>query len=207
MKKIIFSLLLFFSVALCAQEKDAALLLEKAIKNIEADAAVQMTFSYSVFDADSAEQYADTGSLKLDGNSYSLLLSPMKLWCDGKTQWSYMEQTNEVYITEADSDEAQVYNPVYLMGLYKKGYDCSLKRTGEADVITLVAADAEQSFDKVVLSLDMKNMRPISMLIYMAGGGYTKVNVTSYKPGCNFDKRVYRCPVEDFPTAEIVDMR
>ena len=92
-----------------------------AIKKIEADAAVQMTFSYSVYDAGGTEQFSDDGSLKLDGGRYALLLSPMKLWCDGQTQWSYMAQVNEVYITDADSQEAQIYNPVYLMGLYKKG--------------------------------------------------------------------------------------
>ena len=120
MKKIIFALLLLFPFALCAQENEAVTLLENAIKKIKADAAVQMTFSCSVYDAGGAEQFADDGSLKLDGNRYSLLMSPMKLWCDGATQWSYMSGANEIYITDADSEEAQIYNPVYLMELYKK---------------------------------------------------------------------------------------
>lgn len=206
MKKIIFALLLLFPFALCAQDNEAVVLLENAIKKIKADAAVQMTFSCSVYDAGGAEQFADDGSLKLDGDCYSLLMSPMKLWCDGKTQWSYMSGANEIYITDADSEEAQIYNPVYLMELYKKGYICSAEAAGDTKTITL-NADGEQDFDKVVLVLDAVALRPLSMQIFAEGQGYTKVDINSYKGGYSFDKRVYVCPLEDFPGAEIVDMR
>ena len=206
MKKTILSFLLFLPLLLCAQGNNAVALLENAIKKIEADAAVQMTFSYSVYDAGGTEQFSDDGSLKLDGGRYALLLSPMKLWCDGQTQWSYMAQVNEVYITDADSEEAQIYNPVYLMGLYKKGYTCSVESAGGKNVITLQACE-EQDFDKVILSLDAKTSQPVAMCIFVDGQGYTTVDVTSYKSGYDFDSRVYTCPLEDFPTAEIVDMR
>lgn len=207
MKKIIFSLLLLLPVAFSAQERSAESLLESAIKNIEADAAVQMAFTYSLYDDAGVEQFADEGSLKLSGDSYALLLSPMKLWCDGKTQWSYMAQNNEIYVADADSDDAQAYNPVHLMGLYKKGYNCSLSSAAGKETITMNADDGSQSFERVVLVLDSKSLRPLSMQIFMSGSGYVSVSVSSYKPGCNFDERVYRCPLEDFPTAEVVDMR
>lgn len=206
MRKYILMLLLL-PCALLAQERDAKSLLAGAIKQIEADAAVQMLFSYSVYDAGGSEQFSDDGSLKLDGERYALLLSPLKLWCDGQTQWSYMAQTDEIYITEADSEDAQIYNPVYLMGLYKKGYDCSVKTAAGVDVVTLLATDKEQDFEKVVLSLDSKTAQPLDIQIFVAGQGYTAVKINSYKRGCNFDNRVYNCPTEDFPTAEIVDMR
>ncbi|MBQ8270625.1 MAG: hypothetical protein IJZ22_05395 [Bacteroidaceae bacterium] len=206
-KCLMFALLLLSPIALVAQKQSAVEVLEHAIKSIEADAAVQMTFDYVVCDNAGAEQYADRGSLKLDGNCYSVLLTPMRLWCDGATQWSYMAANNEVYITAADSDEAQIYNPVYLMGLYKKGYKCSMEAHGGKNVITLTADGDEPSFDRVVITLDAKSMRPLSLRVFMSGQGYTDIAIDSYKPKCVFDKRVYRCPLEDYPDAEIVDMR
>ena len=206
MKKIALIFLLFIPYMLCAQKNSAVALLENAIKKIEADAAVQMTFSYSVYDAGGAQQFSDDGSLKLDGRRYALLLSPMRLWCDGQTQWSYMAQANEVYITDADSEEAQIYNPVYLMGLYKKGYACSMESAGDKNIITLQVG-GDDDFDKVLLTLDAKTSQPVAMQIFVEGQGYTTVDITSYKSGYNFDNRVYTCPLEDFPSAEIVDMR
>ncbi len=207
MKKTILSLLMLLPLVLYAQENSAVTMLEDAIKKVADDAAVQMAFTYSVYDVGGVEQFSDEGSLKLDGSRYALLLSPMKIWCDGTTQWSYISQVDEVYIANADSDEAQVYNPVYLMGLYKQGYSCFVESANGKNVITLQATSAEQSFDKVVLCLDAETLRPSSMQIFVEGQGYTSVVINSYKRGCSFDKRVYSCPLEDFPTAEIVDMR
>lgn len=77
---------------------------------------------------------------------------------------------------------------------------------GGKNVITLQACE-EQEFDKVILSLDAKTSQPVAMCIFVDGQGYTMVDVSSYKSGYDFDSRVYTCPLEDFPTAEIVDMR
>ncbi len=206
-KNFLFILWLLSPLALAAQSRQAVETLERAIKGIEADAAVQMAFDYVVCDNAGVAQYSDEGTLKLDGNSYAVLLTPMKLWCDGATQWSYMAANNELYITDAGSDEAQIYNPVYLMALYKKGYKCTMEAVGGKSVITLAANGDEPSFDKVVITLDAENMRPQQLRVFMSGQGYTDISINSYKPKCMFDKRVYRCPMEDFPDAEIVDMR
>ncbi len=207
MKIKILLLLLLCPFVLAAQRNDAETLLAAAVQRIEADAAVQMTFDYIVYDNGGVEQYADNGTLKLDGERYSLLLSPLKLWCDGKTQWNYIAANNEVYITTADSDEAQLYNPLHLMGLYKKGYDCSLEKENGKSRVTLVAASPEASFGRVVITVDDKSLRPLAMRVFVEGEGCTAVTVTAYKPKCMFDDRVYHCPTEDFPSAEFVDMR
>ncbi len=207
MKTKIFLLLFLCPLLLVAQKNDAVQLLERAVGGIEADAAVQMTFDYSVCDNSGEELFSDNGSLKLDGERYSLLLAPMKLWCDGETQWSYIAANNEIYVTTADSDEAQVYNPLHLMGLYKKGYDCSLEKEAGKNKITLLSTSAEASFSKVVIMLDEKNNRPCAMCVYVDGEGFTSIAVTGYKTKCMFDERAYCCPVEDFPGVEVVDMR
>ena len=207
MKRFFIYLALLFSFSAVAVADDAVALLEKARKNIEADRAVQFVFDYTVCDEEGVALFADNGSFKFDGDRYSLLLGTMKLWCDGVTQWSYINQTDEIYIATADAEEARLYNPSYLMGLYREGYVCSaMKEAGEV-CVTMVASDDAQEFEKAVLSLDEKTLRPLSMEVYMSGQGCVKVKIDSYKPKCDFADRVYVCPMEDFPSAEIVDMR
>ena len=206
-KNILLAILLSFPLSLAAQLEDATVLLGNAIKKIEADAAVLMAFDYTVTSPDGSLIDGGDGSFKLDGNKYSLLLDAMKLWCDGTTQWSYMAQVDEVYIAHADSDEARVYNPAYLMGLYRDGYKCSLARNGGKVLVDMVAGSADQDIDKVRLVIDLETLRPLSMTVSMNGQAAVDVVIKNYKPKCNFDNRVYMCPMEDFPTAEIVDMR
>ena len=200
-------LLLLPAAMLTAQDAAAVQLLEKAIAGIKADAAVQMQFDYVIYDESGIEQYADNGSLKLDGDNYTLFVSPMRLWCDGTTQWSYMAAADEIYITEAGSEEAQAYNPVYLMGLYKNGYTSSLKSAAGKSVVTLDAADKGAYLNKVEITLDTKSLRPVALRLYMDGQGSTHVVINDYKPKCRLEKRVYSCPTEDYPSSEIIDMR
>lgn len=207
MKKILIYIAFLFSFSVTAVADDAVALLENARKNIEADRAVQFVFDYTVCDEEGMALFADNGSFKFDGDRYSLLLGTMKLWCDGVTQWSYINQTNEIYIADADAEEARLYNPSYLMGLCSDGYVCSVMKEAGKACITMVAGDDAQEFERVVLSLDEKTLRPLSMEVYMSGQGSVKVKIDSYKPKCDFADRVYVCPMEDFPSAEIVDMR
>ena len=199
-------LIVFFPIAVVAQE-NCVDYLEKAIKKMESDAAVQITFGYSLYDNSGVEKFSDDGSLKLNGDCYSLLLSPMKIWCDGSVQWSYMSQTNEIYITEAGSEESQLYNPIYFMGLYKEGYECEIVNEDTRKLVILSSIGTEELYDRVIIEFDNASMRPLAMQVFMKEEGYIKIVIDSYKPKCNFDKRVYKCPTEDFPSAEIVDMR
>lgn len=204
----IFFLLFLLPLSLASQNNAAVELLERAVKSVEADAPVQFAFDYVVRDDAGVEQFADNGTLKLAGERYALSLTPMQLWCDGETQWSYLVGNKEIYIAAADSDEAQIYNPLHLMGLYKKGYTCTAE-AGDEEVaeITLVATSPDASFDKVVISVSKKNNRPLAMTAFMAGEGSTSVSITGYKSKCVFDDGAFACPVENFPDVEIVDMR
>ena len=114
MKKIIISLLLLFPLFAMAQ-KDAAVVLDNVVAAIKADAALQMDYTYTIFDEEGAVVYSDNGTMKLDNERYALDMDNMKIWCDGKTQWSYMKDIDEVYITAAGSDEAQNLSPLYIM--------------------------------------------------------------------------------------------
>ena len=208
MKKIFFAFLLFVSTFVAAQERSAVQLLDEAVAKIENEAPVQLLFDYTVYGDNGDKLFADNGSLKLNGNSFALLLTPLRMWCDGETQWSYMADNDEIYISEASSDEAQIYNPVFLMGLYKNGYNASLARENGRAVVTLVPAGSEQfSIEKVVIGLNEETLRPETLRVFMGSQGWVDIAIGSYKPRCMFEKRVYRCPMEDFPSAEVVDMR
>ena len=208
MKKIFLSLFLFVATFAVAQERRAVQLLDEAVAKIEKEAPVQMLFDYTVCDSEGNKQFSDNGSIKLNGGSYALLLTQLKMWCDGVTQWVYMASNDEIYISDASSDESQIYNPVFLMNLHKNGYDASLEREKGNFMVTLLPSAGEQfSIEKVVIGLNGETLRPGSLRVYMGSQGWVDIAVSSYKPRCMFENRVYRCPLEDFPTAEVIDMR
>ncbi len=191
-----------------AKSDDAAIrLLDEAVENIRNDAALQLSFTCTVFDAEGVVVSTNDGSLKIDDSRYVLLLDDIKIWCDGETQWNYMAQTNEIYITEAGSEEAQNFSPIYLMQLYKQGYKATLHSDEKHKIVILEAADESNGIERVEVFLDSASVRPDILVMNISGQGSVEVIINDYKPKYKLEDRVYKCPVEDFPSSEIVDMR
>ena len=208
MKRFVLSLLLMLPLAAVAQD-DAVALLDRIIADIKAGAALQQDYSYTVYDEDDAVVYSDKGVLKLDNERYALDMENMKVWCDGITQWSYMKDIDEVYITDAGSEEAQNLSPLYIMEAYRANY--TLELGGEQAgirILAMKAKDVDAEVNELRLHVYMGE-RPVleGLEIFMSGQGYARITLGESKRGCKFGKDTYRCRVKDFPTAEIVDMR
>ncbi|MBR4848659.1 MAG: outer membrane lipoprotein carrier protein LolA [Bacteroidaceae bacterium] len=206
--KNIYLLLLLSFLSLCAKAQvlDADAMLDKAVEVMKADAPLQMDYSYTVYDDDGEVVVDDKGVMRLDGNRYSLVMDKMGIWCNGETQWSYMLEIDEIYITDSSSDEAQNLSPLFIMENYRNGCVKEVAMRDGMAVITLQAAE-ENGFEKVVLRIGAEDNRLKAMEIFMPGQGQVAIVLDKYQIKCNFAQEVYECPVEEFKTAEIVDMR
>lgn len=206
MRNAVIFLLFILPACLPAQQGDADILLGKAIAAMKADAAVRMDYIYNVYDEDNDIVQSDKGVMKLDGDKYALLMDNMKVWCDGSVQWCYMKEIDEIYITDASSDEAQSLSPLCVMEHYRENSTKSLERQGGVDVVSLKPVQDGQ-VSKVELFFDSKNIRLKAMYVYMNGLGRVEALLEKYTPSCNFEAASYECPVKELPGAEIVDMR
>lgn len=206
MRKAILVLLLIFPLAVVAQG-DAAAFIEKAVAKLKSDAAVHMDYGYAVYDEGGRLLQEDTGIIRIDGNCYSLLMDNMKVWCDGKTQWSYMRDVNEIYITSATSEEAQNLSPLNMMERFCKISSPVMKSENGKVVVALSNGSGEAEINKVVLRFDGNSYRLEGMSIYMTNAGRVEVCLSNYAAKCKFAESSYICPVENFPGVEVVDMR
>ena len=205
MKKIVFLFFALFPLVAVAQGSAEALL-EKAVAVIKSDAAVQMDYDYTVYDDDDVIVYSDNGTMKLDNDRYSLVMENMKVWCDGKVQWSYMKDIDEVYITGADSEEAQNLSPLYIMEKYRENYSMALVDKGASAMVVLTSKEPEE-VERLELVIDKETARLQGLFIYMPAQGKVEVFLNNYVAKCSFGRKEYECPVNAFPTAEIIDMR
>lgn len=205
MKKIVFLFFALFPLVAVAQGSAEALL-EKAVAVIKSDAAVQMDYDYTVYDDDGVIVYSDNGTMKLDNDRYSLVMENMKVWCDGKVQWSYMKDIDEVYITGADSEEAQNLSPLYIMEKYRENYSMALVDKGASAMVVLTSKESEE-VERLELVIDKETARLQSLFVYMPAQGKVEVFLNNYVAKCSFGRKEYECPVNAFPTAEIIDMR
>ena len=199
--------MLLFPLLAVAQE-DAAALLDRLVAKMKDDAPLQQEFIYMVYDDEGVLVCEDRGVLILDNERYTLDMENMKIWCDGAVQWSYMKDIDEIYITDADSDEAQNLSPIYIMEKYREGYSLELCDDGIGmPIVDMTSCDADADVTRIQLFVDVDMLVLEAMSISMASQGRVHVHLGRSTKGHKFAKSVYKCPVKEFPTAEIVDMR
>lgn len=206
MKYINLFLLLLLPFVGFSQQLDADALLDKVVETMKNDAPLQMDYSYTVYDDDGTVLLKDKGVMRLEGNRYSLVMDKMGVWCDGETQWSYMLDIDEVYITDAASDEAQNLSPLYIVENYRKGCSKKAEMQNGMLLVTLQSVDGGE-IEKVLLGVDAEDNRLKTMTIFMAGQGYIDVLLDKYQINCIFASDVYKCPIEELGASDIIDMR
>jgi hypothetical protein len=209
MRNLFFVFLAMLQLPLFAQneEVDADAVLDKALASIKADLPVRMDYDYKVFDDNTELLLNDKGIIYIDDNRYALLMQDMKVWCDGETQWSYMREINEVYITDAAADEAQNLSPLYVMEHYREGFSRSAVSKDGFTAVMLKAMNEDSDVECVLLLISEENYRLVSMIISMPGQGAVEVDLDGYVAKCGVDDDVFTCPLDDFREAEIIDMR
>lgn len=83
------------------------------------------------------------GTLLLKGSCFYLDCAGVKSWFDGKTQWSYAQQNEEVTVSNPTAEELQSVNPYALITSYKtlfnyryRGFQTRNGKKGQEVVLT-----------------------------------------------------------------------
>ena len=128
--KSIVTLFLSFSVAVFSQ--DASQILNslsektKSYKNISID----FDFKYENELEDIREK--KSGKIIIENEKFKLEIDDQIIVCNGKDQWIYSKETNEVQILEYDRTN-EFMNPKNLLNIYEQGYNYRYDKEIEID--------------------------------------------------------------------------
>ena len=153
---------------------------------------------------------SETGFLLLKGEKFYLNNGNVQSWYDGKTQWSYVADTEEVNISYPTLEELQGINPYLILMRYKTDFNYAYKgsqtRNGvKGYEIVLTPKHSEQS--EVIRVFISKTYHPLAMKMEQNGQTLSEINVTSYKTDQKLEEGMFRFNKSLFPNAEIIDMR
>ena len=153
---------------------------------------------------------SETGFLLLKGEKFYLNNGNVQSWYDGKTQWSYVADTEEVNISHPTLEELQGINPYLILMRYKTDFNYTYKGSqtrngvkGHAILLTPKHSDNGEMIQVFVSS----NSQPLAMKIDQNGQTLSEINVTSYKTDQKLEDGMFRFNKSLFPNAEIIDMR
>ena len=121
LKKIIYSIVIFlftFQFSFAQNNTQAEQILTNLLSLAKTN-AIRTNFKLILADKSNPQGQITNGVFTLKGTKFVLEMSEMKAWFDGKTQWAYTIQNNELSITEPSEKELSETNPMAILSGFK----------------------------------------------------------------------------------------
>ena len=193
-------LILFLSVSLSAQkDKQAREILDKTTNALQQAGGIRATFGGT-----------GNGTLLLKGNQFYLNSGGIQSWFDGKTQWSYLESSEEVNVSNPTPEELQTINPYALLSIYKSGYNYKYagtkSRNGKQGFEVILTPENKQDITSITLFVS-QTYQPLYIKVEQNNKSANEIIVTSYQTNQPLDNATFKFDKKKFPNAEVIDLR
>lgn len=180
-------------------------LLDEVLQKAFAEGRVEIDFTVYMDDQQSQ------GHISVQGKQFVLDTPGMKTWFDGKTQWTLVEENEEVSVSEPTDEELQALNPYAWMSLYQHGYELKFGETGVSDVrkVIMTTTIPREEMQSIVLLIHKTKLYPVRLSMASRGGlDVVVIDINQYEvkkqslpaTAFVFDKSQY-------PGVEVIDLR
>lgn len=154
----------------------------------------------------SSTKYGNTsGTISIKGNKFHAKTPQAIVWFDGKTQWTYMNSTEEVNIISPNEAQQAAMNPYQFINLYKSGFDMSMKTVSGYYQVHLTAQNKKRSVQEMYININKKTYIP-SQVKMRQGSSWTTIDISNFKAS-NQPNSLFTFNAKDFPKAEVIDLR
>lgn len=193
----------FAAATLCAQSKSAQQIMDDAARKI--GSLKSITADYEL----TANGEHMLGTLVMAGDKFHLSSHEVMAWYDGKTQWSYSSDTNEVNIIEPSPEELVAINPFVIISSFRQSFSPTLLKSAPGVYKLRLTPKTKQSsqIKEATISLNSKSMLPVQLSVTLDNSQRLDINVKSIKTGVNYPHSTFVFTKKLLPKAEIVDLR
>ncbi len=155
------------------------------------------------FKVRSAQSGSVSGTISVKGRKFYAKTTSATVWFDGKTQWTYVPQNDEVNISTPTAGELSAINPYGFVYLYRQGYTLSMQTQGQSYVVTMKSQ--QKAIREMVVTLSRQSYVP-SQVRMLQNNQWTTVTISGFKRG-NLSDSLFRFNRKACPHAEIIDLR
>lgn len=212
MRKLIFIFVLFLSLGAIAQvDQKAKTILDQVSAKTQSYPSITADFIFKLENQAAKVNESNKGTIIIQGSKYLLSITGFEIISDGKTNWTYMTDANEVSITDATSDEGLGINTAKIFTIYNQGFKNSylgesLSNNKQVHKIELLPTTAKE-FKKIILEIDKTNSQITSAVIYGADNITYTISIGKMDTTKKYPESTFTYNKSKYPNAEIVDMR
>lgn len=200
--KRLFTFWMFILLPFCISaqtDTKAAEVLDNVLEDLSKSSGIRVDFGGS-----------ETGFLLLKGEKFYLNNGSIQSWYDGKTQWSYLADTEEVNISHPTQEELQGINPYLILMRYKSDFNYAYKGNGTRNGVKgheIILTSKHSEHSDIIRVFVTTTYQPLAMKMEQNGRTLSEINVISYKINQKLEDGMFKFNRSLFPNAEIIDMR
>ena len=180
-------------------DRKAEEVLDKALSELSKTSGIRADFAGT-----------EQGFLLLKGEKFYLNSGGIQSWYDGKTQWSYVADTEEVNISHPTQEELQAINPYLILMRYKTDFDYNYKGTQTRNGVKgheIVLTPKHSGNREVIRVFISHSHQPLAIKVEQDGRTMSEINVIKYQTNQKLEDGMFRFNKSLYPNAEIIDMR
>jgi len=191
-------------------DKKSREVLNRLTAKTEAYGTIKAEFNYKMKNIEADINESTEGTLFVKGDKYRLLIAGQLVISDGVTIWTYIADAEEVQINSVEDSEESI-TPSNLLTSYNDDYKSKCVRETfqygtTVHVIDLTPIEGK-SYYKVGVIIDKEKDQLMEITIYDKNGSTYSYILNSFIPNIELDDTKFLFNADDYPDAEIVDMR
>ncbi len=151
------------------------------------------------------------GEIIVMGDKYKLILSGQEIINNGTTIWTYLDEVNEVNITDYDPEEDEI-TPSGIYDLYKNGYkylwlEEATYSGARYDVVDLVPENKESQFFKIRMEINQTDHTLKGWKMYDKTGNIYGYEISNFQTDLNVNDAFFVFDVSAHQDVEVIDFR
>lgn len=193
-----------------AAAQSARSVLDKTSNLLKSSGGIQATFEATSFKG-TQEAGTTSGTIYVQGEKFKIVSPQLTTWFDGKTQWSYMTNSGEAYVSNPTDAELQSINPYTFINLYKSGYAYTMSDTnynGKAcHEVRLTATKRGSNISEMLIVIDKSGFLPYSVRLKQSNGTWLRLRVRNVQTRKSWNEKFFQFDKTAYPDVEIIDLR
>ena len=186
-------------------DKKALELLDIMSDNYKKMKGFTSSFTYSMNNLIEDIKDSFEGKISVRDEKYILFIEGQKIINDSKTVWTYIEELNEVTISEFDPSEQEI-SLSNIFEIYKVGF--SYKYLGVKEDLSMVEIypeDEDKSYYKILFKINNSNLLE-SFTVYDNSHSLYIYSINDFVEE-ELDTTLFTFDVENYPDIEVIDFR
>ncbi len=202
------SLMLLFSSVFAQQNADE--LLKKVIDKTKTYSALKIDFEYRMLNTDAGIDEVKEGVVYVKGDAYKLIMAGQTVISDGKTIWTYLEDSEEVMVSDAAEGEDNI-TPSRILTSYYEDHKISYVKNRRNEVVGQETVELKpqegKKFVKIQITIDTDNLQIKSFSIFDNGGNEFVYKLKSMEEMKVIEADFFTFNKADYPDVDVIDMR